>query len=71
VEAQRERGKVKGRESVNVLKINHCSFFFSSLSVTRTNSRGGEGGELRREREQGNEGMRETKREREQGNGGN
>jgi len=28
VEAQRERGKVKGGESVNVLKINPCSFFF-------------------------------------------
>jgi len=27
VEAQRERGKVKGG-SVNVLKINHCYFFF-------------------------------------------
>jgi hypothetical protein len=30
VEAQRERGKVKGGESVNVLKINPCSLFFSS-----------------------------------------
>jgi hypothetical protein len=28
VEAQRERGKVKGGESVNVLKINPCSLFF-------------------------------------------
>jgi hypothetical protein len=55
-----------------VLKINPCSFFSSSLSVTRTSSRGREGGELGRgmretesEREQGNVGMRETERERE------
>jgi hypothetical protein len=55
-----------------VLKINYCSFFFlSSPSVTKTSSRGRVGGELEREREHGNEGMRETERERELGNGGN
>jgi len=40
VEAQRERGKVKrGGGSVNVLKINPCSFFFQvpalSIQVAR------------------------------------
>jgi len=49
-ERERERGKVKapggGGESVNVLKINPYSLFFSSPSVISTSSRGSEEGEL-------------------------
>jgi hypothetical protein len=48
-----------GGGSVNVLKIKPCSFFFSSLRVTRTSSQVREGGETEREREQGNGGNRE------------
>jgi len=56
VEAQRERGKVKGRGSVNVLKINHCSFFFQ-VSALPEQIAGGEREENCEGR--GNRGMRE------------
>jgi len=40
VEAQRERGKVKGGESVNVLKINPYSFFFQVPALSEQVARG-------------------------------
>jgi len=41
VEAQRERGKVKGGESVNLLRNNPCSFFFQ-VPAFSVNVAGGE-----------------------------